>query len=124
MVLASTCGADGEQATVDTQPATPTTDLVTTPPLTVDDTAMTTPAPNGLGLVLRHDGLAVVTFGQPVDAVLAVLTGLLGPPDWEEVQISPDVDRTVQWNDPFLHLQFTHWDHFDAATRPSPAPEG
>jgi hypothetical protein len=74
--------------------------------------------------VLRHDGLAVATFGQPVGSVMAVLAGLLSPPDSEEVQVSAEVDRTVQWDDPFLHLQFTSWDHFGGGAGPDPVPEG
>jgi hypothetical protein len=53
-----------------------------------------------------------------------VLSGLLGPPDVEEIQIAPDVDRTVQWEEPFLYLQFTSWGHFDAADGPDTVPEG
>jgi hypothetical protein len=77
-------------------------------------------------LVLRHDGLGAVSFGEPVDSVMAVLTDLLGPPDWEEIQISADIDRSVRWDKPHLYLQFTYWNYFDAAPADplDPMPEG
>jgi hypothetical protein len=77
-------------------------------------------------LVLRHDGLGVVSFGESVDTVIAVLTDLLGPPDWEEIQISADIDRSVSWDNPDLYLQFTYWDYFGAAPGDplDPMPEG
>lgn len=100
------CTSDDETATVGTGTAAPTT----TRPTGADTstTASTSaPAPAEQVLVVRHDGLGVVSFGQPVDTVMEVLVGLLGPPDLEEIQVSPDVDRTVQWEEPFLYLQFT-----------------
>ncbi|MDJ0496233.1 MAG: hypothetical protein QNJ89_00285 [Acidimicrobiia bacterium] len=92
-------------------------------PVEVDgDVALIRQTPN---LVLRHDGLGVVSFGDPVDDVMAVLTELLGPPDVVESQNSPEVDVSVQWNHPFLYLQFTFWDYFDAAPQPpEPMPAG
>ena len=78
--------------------------------------------------MLRHDGLGVVSFGESVDSVIAVLTGLLGPPDWEEIQISADTDLSVRWGkegEELLYLQFTSWDNFDAAPDPpGPTPQG
>jgi hypothetical protein len=76
----------------------------------------TTPARPGL--VLRHDGLGAVSFGEPAEEVIAVLAELLGPPDIVESQNAPEVDVSVQWNHPFLYLQFTYWDYFDAAPQP------
>ncbi|MDH3261581.1 MAG: hypothetical protein OEM84_11500 [Acidimicrobiia bacterium] len=77
---------------------------------------------------LRHDGLGVVSFGESVDSVMAVLTGMLGPPDWEEIQISADTDLSVRWGkdgEELLYLQFTYWGYFDAAPEPpGPMPEG
>ena len=45
-----------------------------------DTTAATTP-PAAESLVLRAEGLGAVSFGDPADEVLAVLTATLGPPD-------------------------------------------
>lgn len=59
--------------------------------------------------MLRHGGLNVVSFGEQVDTVVEILSELLGPPDFESVQVSPDVDRDVRWDEPFLYLQFTSW---------------
>jgi hypothetical protein len=79
-------------------------------------------------IVLRHDGLGVVSFGEPVDSVMEILTDLLGPPSWEEIQQSPDVDRSVAWGEDgkeILYIQFTYWDHFDGAPEPpGPVPKG
>ena len=64
----------------------------------------------------------------PTEKVMAVLTGMLGPPDWEEVQVAADVDLSVRWGEDgaeVLYLQFTYWDHFDGApTPPHPMPDG
>ncbi|MGF1597932.1 MAG: hypothetical protein ACFCVK_13530 [Acidimicrobiales bacterium] len=56
--------------------------------------------------------------------VLAVLTELLGPPASDEIQVSADVDRAVQWDEPFLNLQLTSWDHLDPNLRPEPVVGG
>ena len=105
-----------------TTTSTPTT-TTTSPPTTA--TTVPPPADQPI-LVLRHDGLGAVSFGEPVDSVMAVLAELLGPPDWDEIQISADTDYSVQWDDPYhLYLQFTYWDYFDAAPDPpAPMPEG
>jgi hypothetical protein len=70
----------------------------------------------------------VVSFGEPVGDVMAVLSELLGPPDWEEVQVAADTDLSVRWGEDGaedLYLQFTRWDHFDEAPEPpQPMPEG
>ena len=118
-VLLSACTGDNETSTGGTETTAP---ITTTPAGAGRSTTASTRAEQVL--VLRHDGLGVVSFGQPVDTVMDVLTGLLGPPDLEEVQVSPDVDRSVQWDDPFLYLQFTWWDHFDAANHPDAIPDG
>lgn len=39
--------------------------------------------------VLRSDGLGVVSFGDPVDDVVAILTDLLGPASHDHVEESP-----------------------------------
>ncbi len=91
---------------------TGTGDPMTTPPAgagTSSTVSTSVPAPTEHSLVLRHDGLGVVSFGQQVDTVVEVLTELLGPPALQSVQVSPDVDRDVQWDEPFLYLQFTSW---------------
>jgi hypothetical protein len=86
--------------------------------------ALTAPATSDL--VMRHDGLGVVSFGDPVDDVIAVLAELLGPPDEVYSQNSPEVDVSVQWDHPFLYLQFSYWDrYFYAAPQPpDPMPAG
>lgn len=146
-VLASVVGACGEDATTIPGPTTvqsanttfdapgpkDTTSTVaneatartTTTPVRADTSATDStsePAPGDQTLVLRHDGLGVVSFGQPVDTVVAVLTALLGPPDLEEVQVSPDMDRDVQWDEPFLYLQFTTW--IFGVDKPDSVPNG
>ncbi len=115
------------EATATTTRPTTTTTTTTTQPTT---TTTTTPA-DGATIVLRHDGLGVVSFGQPVDEVMEVLTSLLGPQGWDEIQQSPDVDRSVAWGDAgeeVLYVQFTFWDHFaaggSAPEPPGPMPEG
>lgn len=45
------------------------------------------PAPGQISL--RSDGLGVVSFGDPMDEVLATLTAILGPPSGDNVQESP-----------------------------------
>lgn len=113
------CG-DNDTSTVPTAATDPT---ATTPADTDATATPSTPPPAEQIIVLRHDGLGVVTFGQPADTVIEVLSGLFGPPDFEEIQISPDVDRSVQWEEPFLYLQFTSWDHF-SGSGPDPVPQG
>lgn len=140
--LAAACGGDAAppdtaaapSATTSAPSSTTTTPATTVPRIAPSSTTTTTLRPAATSttvpaaeprVVLRHDGLGVVSFGEPVEAVMAVLTELLGPPDWEEVQAAPDIDRSVQWDDPFLYLQFTYWDHFDAAPEPpEPMPAG
>jgi hypothetical protein len=46
-------------------------------------------APVTSELVLRHDGLGAVSFGDPVDDVMAVLTEHLGVPTYDQVHESP-----------------------------------
>ena len=107
--------------TASTQATTTTTTSTTT-------STTTTTIPT---IVLRHDGLGVVSFGDPVDTVMEVLTAVLGPPSWDEIQQSPDVDRSVAWGgegEEVLYLQFTYWDYFardgTAPEPPEPMPEG
>ncbi len=85
-------------------------------------------------LVLRADGLGVVSFGEPVDEVLTLLTERLGPPTEDELYESPfevpsgwqgdergpdachagspgyicfDYVRTVWWEEPRLWVLFS-----------------
>lgn len=113
---------------VATTPPTEPTTLPSTTSTTAPATTTTTEAPAAPVVVLRHDGLGLASFGEPVDSVMAELTEVLGPPDWEEIQISADVDFSAAWGpdgDEFLYLQFTYWDYFDAApSPPGPMPEG
>ena len=126
-------------ATVETTTtSTQTTTTTTATPLTTSTTAttqLTTTTPtttaDGPTIVLRHDGLGVVSFGEPVDTVMEVLTGLLGPPSWDEIQQSPEIDRSVAWGgdgEEILYIQFTYWDYFardgTAPEPPGPMPEG
>ncbi len=114
-------------------PTTATTNTTAVPPCTTTTsstapTTTTTQAPAAPALVLRHDGLGLVSFGESVASVMADLTEVLGPPDWEEIQISADLDFSAAWGpdgDEFLYLQFTYWGYFDAAPPPpGPMPEG
>jgi hypothetical protein len=120
-----------EATTTSTQPTTTTTATpLTTSTTTTTQPPATTPTTtaDGAMIVLRHDGLGVVSFGEPVDTVMEVLTGLLGPPSWDEIQQSPDIDRSVAWGDDgeeILYIQFTTWDHFDGVREPpGPMPDG
>ena len=100
----------------------PGTARFVTAPVDIDAPVVT---PTLAAIQLRADGLGVVDFGESVDSVMAVVAELLGPPDWDEIQISADADRSVRWDNPFLYLQFTYWDYFDAAPDPpEPMPEG
>jgi hypothetical protein len=130
-VGASTSAATVPATTASSTPTSPTRPATSVPPTTLAATSTTsstsavTLPPNLSQLELRHDGLGAVSFGDSVDSVMAVLTELFGSPDWDETQISADVDRSVQWDEPFLYLQFTYWDYFDAAPQPpGPMPEG
>ncbi len=85
---ATTSEATGPTDTTSTV-ATGTAARITTPTVGADTSAMAStsePAPGEQSLVLRHDGLGVVSFGQQADTVVEVLTELLGPPDLEQVQ--------------------------------------
>jgi hypothetical protein len=74
-------------------------------------------------IVLHGDGLGVVSFGDRMDDVLAILTDLLGPPTFDEVHTDVmtrfDVSgeaipfgyyRRVGWSPPGLGLEFVDWD--------------
>lgn len=112
----TTAPVPGTASSSTASPTTATTSVA--PPSTTTTT----------GLVLRTDGLGAVSFGDPVDAVMAILSELLGPPDWEEVQVAADTDLSVRWGEDraeFLYLQFTDWDYFDSVPDPPQSmPEG
>jgi hypothetical protein len=116
-VLTSCVGRGSQSGTSTT--AVSLTVTTTSQPVTTSGASTTTTSPSpGSVLVLRNDGMGVVTFGQSVGEVIPVLTPLLGPPDWEETQQSADIDLSVQWGESgeeFLYLQFTTLDHFDVA---------
>lgn len=115
-------------ATTTTTSSSTTIALPTTTPTTAipPTTATSVTRADQPTLVLRHDGLGAASFGEPVDSVMEVLAELFGPPDWDEIQISADIDYSVKWDDPYdLYLQFTYWDYFAAAPDPLvPMPEG
>ncbi len=134
LVLLATCGSGPDPtsdqtqtpastvATVEPPPTVRSTTTTVTTTTTKSSTTVTADQPR---LVLRHDGLGVVSFGDSVDSVMYILTELLGPPDVDEIQIAAEVDRSVWWDNPSLYLQFTSWDYFSAATdSPRPMPEG
>ena len=77
-------------------------------------TAETTP-PAAQPLVLRSNGLGAVSFDDPADEALAVLTATLGPPDRDSVSTEPDCApaieqaQTVSWESLGLTVRFTDW---------------
>jgi hypothetical protein len=138
VALLAACGAESGPSGRTSASTTPPTAGVTTtlPPApitsattitattTTTSTTSTTVAPEPeLPLVLHPDGLGVVSFGESVDDAMEVLTDLLGPPDWDEIQQSAEIDRAVQWYGVGLYVQFTTWDHFDV-TPPHPVADG
>lgn len=123
LMMVVACAGQPDQVPESTgQPTTSSTAIMETTTSTTQPAATTpTTTADGATIVLRHDGLGVVSFGEPVDEVMEVLTGLLGPPSWDEIQQSPDIDRSVAWGedgDETLYIQFTTWDHFDGAPEP------
>ena len=103
-------------STVTTQP--PTRSIATT--TTAHTTTSTLPVS---AIVLHGDGLGVVSFGDRVDDVLAILTDLLGTPTFDEVHTDVmtrfDVSgeaipfgyyRRVGWSPPGLSLESVDWD--------------
>lgn len=112
-------------STSSTAPATSTTTSATTTTVAPSSTSTGLEAPVGLeAVVLLHDGLDIVSFGQSVDEVMAVLTAMLGPPDWEEIQGGADTDLSVSWDDPFLYLQFTDFDVYRVDPESPDTPPG
>jgi hypothetical protein len=70
-------------------------------------------------IVLSADGLGVVSFGDPMDDVMTVLTDLLGPPTSDEIyedtwgeDAAHGYLRQVRWWGPSvkLFLEFKDWD--------------
>ncbi len=118
LLLAVACGDDDEESFGSATTAAPTSAAATTPTTvtlrqpTPSDTAATssaaastTPETNG-ALLLRGDGLSVVSFGDDADETIAVLTDILGPSDDDTGWISPfnqfgtcagDSYRAVRW---------------------------
>ncbi len=65
-------------------------------------------------LVLRSDGLGVVSFDDPADEALATLTAELGAPDSDAASepdcvLAVDQTRTVSWESLGLSVRFTDW---------------
>lgn len=81
-------------------PAPPSsTAATTTPPET---TAPTTAAPVDDGLVLAADGLGIVAFDAPMGETLAIITGVLGTPDFvSDPTFQPGLGTlaTAQWGE-------------------------
>lgn len=73
-----------EVATSTTTGLATTTMLVTTTTVAATTTAPMTTAEPIAGLVLRGDGLGVVSFGDPMDQVIDVLTEHLGAPSYDD----------------------------------------
>lgn len=124
-------GTTADRATTTTEQGASASSSTTVASTSTGSTATTTAATTTTmeeALVLRSDGLGVASFGEPAEEVMAALIELLGPPEWEEVQVSADTDLSVRWGEDgaeVLYLQFTYWDYFDAAPDPpQPMPEG
>ena len=72
--------------------------------------------------MLRGDGLGAVSFGDPADEVVAVLTATLGPPDRDGVSTEPDCvfaieqTRAAFWESVGLQVLFTDWPGADDLT--------
>lgn len=104
--LAGGCRSSGGEPGL-ARPAASTTSpslaaTTTVPVTTTAPASSTTTAPHGGGVVLRPDGLGVVDFGDEAGAVLARLTGLLGPPgDDRPLASCPSgaADRLVQFSE-------------------------
>lgn len=74
-----------EVATSTTTVLTTTTPVVTTTTIAATATAPTTTTEPIAGLVLRGDGLGVVSFGDPMDQAMVVLTEHLGAPSYDDI---------------------------------------
>jgi hypothetical protein len=86
------CGDDDEASTTTTEPSTTTT--------TTEATTTTAPTKTGQTPTLRPDGIGPVDFGTPADEGIAVLSGVLGPPD-RETDIDPNREclEGAAWED-------------------------
>jgi hypothetical protein len=104
----------------------PSTTTPTVAPVTSTSTSSTSTTLLVPPLVLFPDGLGLVSFGDPVDDVLATLTGLFGTPTQDDLYESPfDVPAGWQGDDRgpdacfvgtgtgytcFDYLRFVDWD--------------
>jgi len=68
-------------------PSTTTTAPTTT--TTTSTTTKTQPEARHEAIVLAADGLGVVSFGDPVEEVMAILVDLFGPPSYDRHEESP-----------------------------------
>lgn len=74
----------------ETEPTTTTSSTSTTVPSTTTTTAHATTSTLPVSaLVLRGDGLGIVSFGDPVEDVMATLADLFGPPSYDRLVESP-----------------------------------
>jgi hypothetical protein len=103
------------------RPAAPTTSITATSSTTTTTSTTTTAAPPPVGeLVLRSDGLGVVSFGDPVDTVLPLLEQALGRRPTSDITETGDLPfgyggrgttvRIVGFDG--LGLVFTAWPYF------------
>ncbi len=81
-------------STSSTSPTTSSASTTTVAVVTTSTTSPTTtitrlPTSDLTGFVIRADGLGVVSFGDPMDDVIAILTGALGEPSSDIVMEAP-----------------------------------
>ena len=94
-----------------TDPPTTTEPASTDPPTTPAATEPTAPPTTEPveGVVLRGDGLGIVSFGEPADDVVDELTARFGEPtevsDWMATGLPPDGPPPCN----FVEQQFVHW---------------
>jgi hypothetical protein len=75
-------------------------------------------------IVLSADGLGIVSFGDPVDDAMAILTGQLGTPSSDEFpypgeSIFPGTYwRVIRWDTPNLEVHFMDWRPFEVLDTP------
>jgi hypothetical protein len=98
----------------------PSTTSGATPEATTPTTSTTTTTVPDPGIVLRANGLGVVTFGDRPEEVIATLSELLGPPSADEFDepLFGSYHRMVRWDDPSLHVEFTDADFAQVLAAP------
>lgn len=119
-VSSSTSDAAATTTTIATTTTTSTSAPSTSTSTTLAATTSTSAVPDpGLGIVLSADGLGVVSFGDPMDEVLTVLSDLVGAPSAEDVVDPAFSDATsgfgyyrgVYWREQVsLYVEFVDWD--------------